>query len=115
MSLRIHISNRVEALAGTLADGIKNSGSFFRAADPLRKTRIVVQSRGVEIWLKQFFAGHGIPVVNFDFPFMQNAVKDILKINSVSRVSKMLGYQSVYSFSRAYKSYFGYAPSKTKA
>ena len=81
MSLHIHISNRVEALAGTLADGIKNSGSFFRAADPLRKTRIVVQSRGVEIWLKQFFAGHGIPVVNFDFPFMQNAVKDILKIN----------------------------------
>ncbi|MBR2353107.1 MAG: AraC family transcriptional regulator [Clostridia bacterium] len=41
--------------------------------------------------------------------------KDLLKIYSVSRVSELLGYQSVYSFSRAYKSYFDHAPSKNKS
>ena len=40
--------------------------------------------------------------------------KELLKQHSVSEVSELIGYKSIYSFSRAYKSYFGYAPSKTE-
>lgn len=34
----------------------------------------------------------------------------LLKNNSVSKVSEILGYQSIYSFSRAYKQHYGYSP-----
>jgi AraC-like DNA-binding protein len=34
----------------------------------------------------------------------------LLNIHSVSSVSEMLGYRSIYSFSRAYKAHFGYSP-----
>jgi AraC-like DNA-binding protein len=40
--------------------------------------------------------------------------KNLLKANSVSKVSEIIGYQSIYAFSRAFKNYFGYSPSKTK-
>lgn len=36
----------------------------------------------------------------------------LLKNNSVSKVSEMLGYQSIYSFSRAYKQHYGHSPRK---
>lgn len=36
----------------------------------------------------------------------------LLKDYSVSKVSEMLGYQSIYSFSRAYKQFYGFSPSK---
>ncbi len=35
--------------------------------------------------------------------------------NSVSKVAEMLGFNSIYSFSRAYKNYYGYSPSSKKA
>ena len=34
----------------------------------------------------------------------------LLKNHSVSEVTEMLGYQSIYSFSRAYKQHYGYSP-----
>lgn len=38
----------------------------------------------------------------------------LLKHHTVSQVSEMTGYRSIYSFSRAYKSHFGYPPGKAK-
>lgn len=64
---------------------------------------------------RKFKEAFGINLIEYRNKKRMEFAKDLLKINSVSRVSEMLGYQSVYSFSRAYKSYFGYAPSKTKA
>ena len=36
----------------------------------------------------------------------------LLKKHSVSRVAELLGYESIYSFSRAFKLYYGYPPTK---
>ncbi len=38
----------------------------------------------------------------------------LLQDYSVTRVSEELGYQSIYSFSRAYKQHFGHSPNKYK-
>lgn len=64
---------------------------------------------------RKFKEAFGINLIEYRNKKRMELAKDLLKLNSVSRVSELLGYQSVYSFSRAYKSYFGYAPSKVKA
>jgi AraC-like DNA-binding protein len=64
---------------------------------------------------RKFKETFGINLIEYRNKKRMKFAKDLLKTHSVSRVSELLGYQSVYSFSRAYKSHFGYAPSKTKA
>jgi AraC-like DNA-binding protein len=64
---------------------------------------------------RKFKEAFGINLIEYRNKKRMEFAKDLLKIYSVSHVSEMLGYQSIYSFSRAYKSYFGYAPSKNKS
>lgn len=61
---------------------------------------------------KKFKETYGLSLIEYRNKKRMNFAKDLLKIHSVSKVSELLGYQSIYSFSRAYKNYFGYAPSK---
>jgi AraC-like DNA-binding protein len=42
---------------------------------------------------------------------MQKA-KQLLKTNTVSKTAELLGYTSLYSFSRAYKLFYGVSPTK---
>lgn len=63
---------------------------------------------------RKFKEAFGVNLIKYRNKKRMAFAKDLLKTNSVSQVSELLGYQSVYSFSRAYKSYFGYAPSKAK-
>ncbi len=62
---------------------------------------------------RKFKEAFGINLIEYRNKKRMEFAKDLLKIHSVSKVSELLGYQSIYSFSRAYKNYFGYAPSKT--
>ena len=39
---------------------------------------------------------------------------ELLKEHTVSDTAVLLGYSSIYTFSRAYKSYYGFSPSHTK-
>lgn len=64
---------------------------------------------------RAFKAALGVNLIEYRNKKRMEFAKDLLKIHSVSEVSELMGYQSIYSFSRAYKSYFGYAPSKTGA
>lgn len=56
----------------------------------------------------------GISLIEYRNKKRMEIAKYLLKHHSVLQVSERVGYQSIYSFSRAYKSYFGCAPSKTK-
>lgn len=63
---------------------------------------------------RKFKEAFGMNLIEYRNKKRMELAKDLLKLHSVSAVSDLIGYQSIYSFSRAYKSYFGYAPSKTK-
>ncbi len=61
---------------------------------------------------RKFKESLGVNLIEYRNKKRMELAKDLLKLHSVSQVSELIGYQSIYSFSRAYKSYFGYAPSK---
>jgi AraC-like DNA-binding protein len=59
---------------------------------------------------RKFKETFGINLIEYRNKKRMELAKDLLKIHSVSQVSELIGYQSIYSFSRAYKSYFGHSP-----
>lgn len=61
---------------------------------------------------RKFKETFGVTLMEYRNKKRMELSKDLLKLYSVSKVSELTGYQSIYSFSRAYKSYFGCAPSK---
>ena len=61
---------------------------------------------------RKFKEAFGINLIEYRNKKRMELAKDLLKFHSVSEVSEMIGFQSIYSFSRAYKSYFRYPPSK---
>ena len=63
---------------------------------------------------RKFKETFGVSLIEYRNIKRMEIARDLLKFNSVSKVAEKMGYQSIFSFSRAYKSYFGYAPSKNK-
>lgn len=63
---------------------------------------------------RKFKESFGVNLIEYRNKKRMELAKNLLKTHSVSNVSDLIGYQSIYAFSRAYKSYFGYAPSKQK-
>ena len=63
---------------------------------------------------RKFKEAFGLNLIEYRNKKRMELAKDLLKLHSVSEVSELIGYQSIYAFSRAYKSYFGYAPSKKR-
>ena len=63
---------------------------------------------------RKFKESFGVSLIEYRNKKRMELAKDLLKIHSVSQVSELIGYQSIYSFSRAYKSYFGYPPGNRK-
>ena len=61
---------------------------------------------------RKFKEAFGVNLIEYRNKKRMELAKNLLKLHSVSAVAELVGYQSIYSFSRAYKSYFGYAPSK---
>ena len=72
--LTLFVSNRLEILAGKLADELNVPLSF-----PLAKEVIVVQSKGMERWISMQLAHyHGI-CANYRFPFPNALVQEVFQ------------------------------------
>ena len=63
---------------------------------------------------RKFKETFGVKLIEYRNEKRMELAKNLLKLHSVSEVSELVGYQSIYSFSRAYKSFFGYSPSQNK-
>ena len=61
---------------------------------------------------RKFKETFGINLIEYRNKKRMEFANCFLKTHSVSDVAELLGYQSIYSFSRAYKQYYGYSPSK---
>ncbi len=59
---------------------------------------------------KKFKEAFGISIIEYRNKKRMETASCLLKNNSVSKVAETLGYQSIYSFSRAYKQHYGYSP-----
>lgn len=69
-----------------------------------------------EVYLRKLFAKHvGISPSKYLIKLrMEKARQYLLEGYSVTQTSNSVGYSEIYQFSRAYKRYFGFPPSKTK-
>ena len=63
---------------------------------------------------RKFKESFGVNLIEYRNKKRMELANHLLKLHSVSEVSELIGYQSIYAFSRAYKSFFGYAPSKKR-
>ena len=64
---------------------------------------------------KLFIAKYGMGIIAYRNAKRLERARLLLVNNSVGDVAELLGYKSIYSFSRAFKLYFGTAPTKLKA
>ena len=63
---------------------------------------------------RKFKEAFGASLIEYRNKKRMELAKYLLKQHSVSQVSELVGYESIYSFSRAYKSHFGYPPGNRK-
>lgn len=61
---------------------------------------------------KKFKKVFGVGIVQYRNKKRMLQANELLEKHSVTEVAEMLGYQSIYSFSRAYKAHYGSSPSK---
>lgn len=72
-ALVLHRSNRLEALADALADALRQP-----SAEPMRAVRVVVGSRGMELWLRHQIAQRTGICANVRFLLPQQALQEIV-------------------------------------
>ena len=63
---------------------------------------------------RQFKKEYGVSLMAYRNEKRMQRAKELLPERRVSDVAEELGFSSIYAFSRAYKNYFGHAPSETK-
>ena len=63
---------------------------------------------------RKFKKAYGISIMAYRNQNRMQTARELLQTHSVSAVCSNLGYSSIFVFSRAYKNYFGYAPSLEK-
>lgn len=63
---------------------------------------------------KKFKKEFGVSLIEYRNIKRMELANQLLQNNSVTQTAEKLGYQSVYSFSRAYKNFFGFSPSQYK-
>ena len=71
-SLKLYISNELEILAEKLAEALSKP-----LAAPLQKEIILVQSKGMERWLRQELAARTGICANTRFPFPNTAIREL--------------------------------------
>lgn len=64
---------------------------------------------------KKFQKAYGMGLIAYRNQKRMEIAKRLLSSASVSEVADRLGYLGIYSFSRAYKNYYGIAPSKNRS
>ena len=63
---------------------------------------------------RQFKKQYGISIMTYRNSKRMEVARRLLQTETVSSVSELLGFSSIYAFSRAYKQHFGIAPSMQK-
>ncbi len=63
---------------------------------------------------RKFKEAFGLNLIEYRNKKRMELANHLLQHHSVSEVSELIGYQSIYAFSRAYKNYYGYAPSEKR-
>lgn len=63
---------------------------------------------------RKFKEAFGLNLIEYRNKKRMELASHLLQRHSVSEVSELIGYQSIYAFSRAYKNYFGYTPSEKR-
>lgn len=63
---------------------------------------------------KQFKQLFGLPIIAYQNQKRMEAAKRLLETRSVTDTAKELGFSSIHTFSRAFKSYWSYTPSQCK-
>lgn len=63
---------------------------------------------------KQFKSMYGVSVIAYKNEKRMEKAKNLLLTHSVTEVTEILGFSSIYSFSRAFKNRFGTSPNKYK-
>lgn len=61
---------------------------------------------------KLFKQAYGISVINYRNHKRMDAAVNLLKEHSVSKTAQLLGFSSIYAFSRAFRSAYGASPTK---
>lgn len=81
----LHSSHRMEALAQALAQNISSM-----PLGPFEQETVVVQSRGMEQWLKLQLAEHNAIVMNITMPFPTAAILPIAEMMGISNKQRWL-------------------------
>ncbi len=63
---------------------------------------------------KLFCQDFGESIISYRNRARMKKAKELLKTNSVTKTAERLGYMSLYSFSRAYKLFYGVSPTKDR-
>ena len=63
---------------------------------------------------RQFKQLFGTSVMSYQHKKRMEYAKELLTIHTVTHTAKEIGYSSIYSFSRAFKTHFGMSPSEYK-
>ena len=63
---------------------------------------------------KKFKKAYGVSIITYKNQKRMQTAQALLKHESVSAVCEKLGFSSIFVFSRAFKNFFGYAPSNEK-
>ena len=74
MNFQLYTGNQLEVLAARFAE----SRHADQATDPLRPETVVVQTRGMAIWLQQFIAATDGIAANLRFPFLNSFISEVL-------------------------------------
>ena len=61
---------------------------------------------------KRFMQAFGISIISYRNNKRMTLARELLRSHSVSYVSERLGFGSIYAFSRAFKTHFGFPPSR---
>ncbi len=74
----LYTSSRLEELAHFYLQNRRNALSCYRADNIFIPENVTVASRGMWTWLEEYLVKHGETVANFDAPFINRLIGDII-------------------------------------
>jgi len=93
-----------------IKDFIKSESAHKMSLDDFEKQFGYNKYHIEKLFKKQF----GVGLIQYRNKIRLLSARELLKNKSVTEVAEIVGYQSIYSFSRAYKNHFGKSPEKAK-
>lgn len=98
------------SLAHHIKDFIKSESAHKMSLDDFERQFGYNKYHIEKLFKKQF----GVGLIQYRNKIRLLSARELLKTKRVTEVAEIVGYQSIYSFSRAYKNHFGKSPEKAK-